>query len=305
MIVLLAGGTGGAKLARGMSSHLSAGEMAVISNTGDDFFRFGLRICPDVDSLLYLLSGRLNPVTGWGLAEDSFRCLAQLQEWGEQTWFQIGDRDLAMHLLRNQLLEESSLTEVTAELARRLGVAARVLPMSDGFLPTFLATDKGRLHIQEYFVREKCRPRVFQVLPLESDSAGISEKVGAVLDRARSVILGPSNPFISIGPILRTPGFAPRLRQCGVRVSAVSPIVGGRALKGPTAKMLAELGHPVSVVGIAQVYAGFIDCLIIDRSDRIHVADLEAMGLEVVVIDTVMSSPESESRTAGQVLQFA
>jgi LPPG:FO 2-phospho-L-lactate transferase len=305
MLVLLAGGTGGAKLARGLARVLPSERLVVIANTGDDFYRMGLRICPDLDSILYHLAGIHDAAAGWGIGGDTFTCLGQLATLGEETWFQLGDKDLATHLLRHRLLAEgSTLTEVTVELGRRLAIGCRVLPMCDGYSPTFLDTDQGRLHMQEYFVREACRPVVTGVSYNSSGQAAMTSAVAEILAGADHIVIGPSNPFLSILPILEVTGFRAALQQRRPTVTAVSPLVGGRALKGPSARMLTQLGYDASVMGIARVYGSQIQRIMIDSEDREAAQTLRTQGLEVVVTDTIMRSESAEMALASRLADF-
>ena len=300
----MAGGTGGAKLACGLSQILPRDCLTVIANTGDDFFRMKLRICPDIDSLIYRLAGIQNTKTGWGIADDTFFCLEQLQRLGAETWFRLGDKDLAMHLFRHQLLSAGrNLTDATTRLAHSLGVHTRLLPMCDEYSPTYLETDRGRLHMQEYFVRESCQPTVRKVLFNSRDNARVSPAVREALGTADGVIIGPSNPFISIAPILEVPGMREEIAEAGIGVTAISPIVGGRSLKGPTARMMTQLGYSPTVLGVADFYANLIQRIVIDPQDAEYEKDLRARGLEVVVMETVMRSKSAERRVAAQFVE--
>jgi LPPG:FO 2-phospho-L-lactate transferase len=306
MIVTLAGGIGGAKLVLGLSQIVRPEELTVIGNTGDDIELFGLRICPDLDTLTYTLAGQVNPETGWGLRGDTFACLAGLAHYGCETWFQLGDRDLATHLRRTQLLREGfPLSEITLQLCKALSVTTRVVPMTDAYTPTYVITDSGVLHLQEYFVREKSRPfvRGFQYSNMSeaSPSPGLTE---SILE-ADIVIVCPSNPFISIGPILAVPGIRESLRQTQAPVLAVSPIIGGAALKGPAAEMLRQLGHPVSASAVAELYRDFLDLFVLDELDA-HLRDgIEAMGIRVIVTNTIMKTLEDKVELGRQLLRSA
>jgi len=300
----MAGGTGGAKLACGLAQILPRDCLTVIANTGDDFFRMKLRICPDIDSLIYRLAGIQNRKTGWGIADDTFSCLEQLERLGAETWFRLGDKDLAMHLVRQQLLSGGqNLTDVTTQLGHSLGVHTRLLPMCDEYSPTYLETDCGRLHMQEYFVRESCRPTVRKILFNTRDNAVVPLAVMEALGKADGVIIGPSNPFISIAPILQVPGLREQIEEPGIPVTAISPIVAGRALKGPTARMMSQLGYAPTVLGVADFYANLIQRIVIDSRDAEYEKELRARGLEVVVMETVMRSEPAERRVASKLVE--
>ncbi|MBI3940247.1 MAG: 2-phospho-L-lactate transferase [Acidobacteria bacterium] len=304
MIVTLAGGTGAAKLVLGLAHVVPSEKLAVIVNTGDDIELFGLRICPDLDTVAYTLSGRVNPQTGWGIHGDTFNCLTTLADYGAETWFRLGDRDLATHLWRSQLLRQGlSLSEVTQRICRALSVTPRLIPMTDAYTPTEVVTDDAVLHLQEYFVRERCRPVVrafrYSNMGAAQPSPGIEELIMA----AEAVVICPSNPFISIGPILAVPGIRHFLRQTAARVIAVSPIVAGRALKGPTANMLRQMGHPVSARAVADLYCDFLDVFVLDRQDFNLIEDIEALGMKAVAANTLMNTLEDKVELARQLLE--
>lgn len=305
MIVELAGGVGGAKLARGLALALPAGGLTVVVNTGDDFDLFGLRICPDLDTVMYTLAGIVDPVPGWGVAGDTVRTLNAMARYGRDPWFKLGDQDFATHILRTERLRQGvSLTAVTAELAVALGVASVVLPMTDDMVATLIDTPAGRLAFQDYFV---ARRQIDDVLGVEFDGsqhAAPTAEVLAAIAAAELIIVAPSNPIVSVGPIRALPGMEPALRSAAAPVVAVSPIVGGRALKGPADRMLATLGHEVSAAGVAALYAPFADALVIDESDRGLAPRVEAMGLATLVTGTVMGGDDDRRRLAEDVLAF-
>ncbi len=304
-IVALAGGIGGAKLALGLSRILSAEELAIVGNTGDDIELFGLRVCPDLDTLVYTLSGLVDPERGWGLRGDTFHCLEALRSYGLPGWFQLGDRDLATHLFRTRMLNEGAdLVEVTLEVCRRLGVGPRLLPMTNGYHPTFLETDRGKLHLQEYLVREKCRPEMRSIVYRDIEKARIPEAVLQLLSQADGIVICPSNPLISIGPILAVPGFREAVSAIsGARV-AVSPIVAGEAIKGPAAKMLGELGLPVSAAGVASLYRGLATHFILDNRDAELQPQVERLGMVVSTRDTIMSGLKEKVDLAEGVIEL-
>ncbi len=305
MIVMLAGGVGASKLILGFSKLVSPDQLTVIGNTGDDIELFGLRICPDLDTILYTLCGKVNPETGWGIGEDSFHCLKALQELGGEGWFQLGDRDLATHIWRTSLLKQGhSLTQVTDLLCRTFKVNYKLLPMTDSFVPTYLVTDQGELHLQEYLVRERCRPILKELRYSNIEQAEPAPGVADAILKAEAVLLCPSNPFISIGPILAVPGIRELLVQTQAPVVAVTPIVNQRALKGPTAKMLSELGYAVSPTAIAGIYKDFLDVFVLDESDQELQEEIEALNLRVVTSPTVMNSTREKTDLARRLLEI-
>ncbi len=304
-VCALAGGVGGAKLASGLQDVLSPGDLSVVVNTADDFDLWGLHICPDLDTLLYTLAGISNPETGWGMAGESFETLNMLASYGEETWFQLGDRDLATHILRTSRLRSGeTLTEVTAGLSDALGVESVVLPMSDDPVSTVLETPKGRLEFQEYFVRRGQRDEVLAIELRGIRDAGPTERVLAAISGADAIVFCPSNPVVSVGPILALPGMTEALAASSAPKVAVSPIVGGRALKGPADRMLASLGHEVSATGVARMYAGLVDGMVVDRTDEGERAGIEALGMRVLATESVMRDAEDRARLASETLEF-
>lgn len=300
-VVALAGGVGGARLAHGLAQILPPAALTVIVNTGDDFEHLGLHISPDVDTMMYTLAGLADAETGWGLADDTLACLTALEKLGGPTWFRLGDRDLATHIERSRRLGAGeTLSDVTTRLCTALGVGPRVLPMTDDLLRTVVHTDAGDLDFQEYFVHRQCRPVVRRFSFAGLETAAPTPAVLAALEAAERIVFCPSNPFVSLDPILSLPGVRARV-QAKLAV-AVSPIVGGRALKGPAAKMLRELGLPVSPVSVAEHYAGLLRSFVIDTVDAAATAALAALGLQVLVTDTVMRSESDRARLARQIL---
>ena len=305
MIVALAGGVGGAKLAQGLALALSPADLTVVVNTADDFELWGLRICPDVDTVMYTLAGLADPVNGWGIAGDTYQALGAIARFGREPWFRVGDQDFATHVLRTERLRQgATLTEVTAELSGALGVAARVLPMTDDPVATLVDTPTGRLAFQDYFVARRQADDVVGVVFAGVEAARVPEGVTAALAAAEVIVLCPSNPIVSVGPILAVPGMRAALTGAVAPIVAVSPIVGGRALKGPADRMLSSLGHEVSVVGVAALYAGLIDGLVVDEMDRGLVPRIEELGLPALVTRTVMGGAEDRRRLAAEVLDF-
>ncbi|MDP9409928.1 MAG: 2-phospho-L-lactate transferase [Actinomycetota bacterium] len=304
-VCALAGGVGGAKLSAGLQEVLAPGALTVVVNTADDFDLWGLRICPDLDTVMYTLAGISNPETGWGLAGESFDALGMLARYGEDTWFLLGDRDLATHVLRTARLRAGeTLTTVTGALSGSLGVRSAVLPMSDEEVSTVLKTPAGLLEFQEYFVRRGQRDEVLGVELRGVGEARPTDAVLEVLDAADVVVFCPSNPIVSVGPILALPGMREALASSSAPKVAVSPIVGGRALKGPADRMLASLGHEVSAAGVAAIYEGLVDGMVIDRVDVEERAGIEALGMHVLATDSVMRGAQDRARLAREVVEF-
>jgi LPPG:FO 2-phospho-L-lactate transferase len=303
----LTGGVGGAKLAHGLARLLGPEQIAFAVNTGDDFEHLGLHVSPDVDTLIYTLSGESNPDTGWGRRDETWAFMAAVAELGGETWFNLGDRDLALHVERSRRLGAGeSLTAVTAALAARLGVRHPVLPMSDDPVRTVVETDAGELAFQHYFVRDRCAPRVTGFRFAGADTARLNPAIERWLDdpALRGVIICPSNPYVSVDPILATGGLRQRLAAATVPVVAVSPIIGGRALKGPAAKMMQELGFAASARAVAAHYRGLISGLVLDDEDRALQDDVRALGIAPLVTRTLMLSPADRAALAGDVLAF-
>jgi LPPG:FO 2-phospho-L-lactate transferase len=303
-VVALAGGVGGAKLADGLAQLLGE-RLTVIVNTGDDFTHLGLHISPDLDTVMYTLAGLANPQTGWGIAGETWNFLGQLERLGGPAWFRLGDRDLATHVLRTQRLAAGdSHTAVTAALARALGVTATLLPMSDDSVRTIIRTDDGELPFQDYFVRLACAVPVRSIRYDGAPAARLNPSLAAVGDLS-AIIICPSNPYLSVDPILAVPGLRAWLRAQNRPIVAVSPIVGGAAIKGPAAKIMAELGAPASAVGIARHYAGLVDGLVIDTADAGLAPEIAAEGMAVKVTQTVMSNRDDRVALAHACLAFA
>jgi len=306
-VVELAGGVGGAKLADGLLAELGA-DLTVVVNSGDDLVLHGLAIWPDHDTVAYTLAGLDDVDRGWGLANESWTVMERLAELGDETWFRLGDRDLATHLWRTDRLRDGARpTTVALELARILGIAATILPMTDDLVRTELRTDDGWLEFQEYFVHRHQAPEVREVRFAGADRAIASAEVVAALDAAELIVIAPSNPIVSVGPILAIGGIRDsleRARRRAVAVVAVSGIVAGRALKGPADRMLASLGHEQSALGVARLYAPFTDGFVLDRLDAELRPAVEALGLASLTTDTVMTDDESRARLAAEVVAF-
>jgi LPPG:FO 2-phospho-L-lactate transferase len=304
-VCALAGGVGGAKLAAGLRDQLAPGDLSVVVNTADDFDLWGLRICPDLDTVMYTLAGISNPETGWGIAGETFESLKMLESYGEDTWFKLGDKDLATHALRTARLRSGeTLTRVTAELSRALGIRSSVLPMSDDPVSTVLETPDGRLEFQEYFVRRGQKDEVLGVQLRGVEEAVPTEAVLAAISGADAIVICPSNPVVSVGPILALPGMREALTRSSAPRVAVSPIVGGRAIKGPADKMLLSLGHEVSATGVARMYAGLVDGMVVDTIDEGERESIEAVGMRVLATGSVMSDAADRARLASETLEF-
>ncbi len=302
-VVALAGGVGGAKFATGLQETLPPGALTVIVNTGDDFEHWGLTICPDIDTVLYGLAGVNNPQTGWGRARETWDVLAEMERLGGAGWFRLGDKDLALHLLRSQWLKAgANLTQVTDRLRQKLDVPSRILPMCNEPVRTLVHTDEGDLPFQDYFVRRRCEPAFRGLTFVGAGKATLAPEVTASLQAAAQIIICPSNPYLSVDPILSVPGLSQLVRESDAPVVAVSPIVGGRAVKGPVAKMMREMGHlkhlPLAVV---ERYAGLLDGFVLDQQDR---AEESRLPLPALTTDTMMTDLPSKRRLAAEVLQF-
>ena len=302
-VVAIAGGTGAAKLLRGLAALPDARDLTVVGNTGDDTEIWGLHVSPDLDTVTYALAGRLDTGRGWGLAGETFRCLEAMGDLGAETWFNLGDRDLATHIARTRALRAGApLSAVTAELARRLGVTARVLPMSDDPVRTRVRTPDGWLSFQEYFVREKAQ---VQVLDVEYAGAGAARPAPGVLEAIRDaerVVVCPSNPVTSVGPVLAVPGLTDALAATRARVVAVSPIVGGAAVSGPAGELMRARGLAVSPLGVAGAYAPWLDALVLDRRDAACAGELAKLGVRAVPGDILMTDGQREVALARVVL---
>jgi LPPG:FO 2-phospho-L-lactate transferase len=304
-VVALSGGIGGAKLALGLSRVVPAADLMVVANTGDDFEHLGLAISPDLDTLMYTLAGLDDPRRGWGRRGETWTFMAALAALGGETWFQLGDGDLAIHVERTRRRQAGeSLSAVTADFCRRLGIATRVLPMTDDAVRTKLRTREGWLDFQDYFVRRRCEPAVLEIAYEGAATARAQPDALAALrdPRLRAVVICPSNPQLSIEPILAVAGLRAAIEECRAPVVAVSPIIGGRAVKGPTAKMMSELGLPVSAAAVARRYADLIDAYVLDHADA---AGSDAIGVPVTATRTLMVTLDDREALAREVLATA
>jgi LPPG:FO 2-phospho-L-lactate transferase len=310
-VVCLAGGVGGAKLADGLQQIVAPGELTVVVNTGDDLERHSLTVCPDHDTVLYTLAGIADPGQGWGIAGETWQVMDQLARLGDGTWFRLGDRDLATHLFRTERLRRGERpTEVALELARCLGVASRILPMADVPVRTRVRTAQGWLDFQDYFVRLRQEPEVLEVDFDGAAEAAVTPEVRDAIRSAEAIVVAPSNPVVSIGPILAVPGLLAEIvaaRHRGVPTVGVSGIVGGKALRGPADRMMTSLGEEPSALGVARRYvaAELLDFFVVDREDEALADGIRALGVEVVVTDTVMTDAGSRALLAREMLAAA
>jgi LPPG:FO 2-phospho-L-lactate transferase len=306
VIVVLAGGVGGAKMAHGLQAALPPGDLTVVVNTADDFELYGLAISPDLDTVMYTLAGIADPVHGWGVAGDTRNTLDAIARYGQEPWFLLGDQDFATHILRTERLRAGwPLSVVTMELSGALGIRSRIVPMTDDRVATQINTPAGTLEFQDYFVGRRQSDDVLGVTFAGIEQATAHPDALAAIREAEAVVIAPSNPIVSVAPILETPGIREALDDTSAANVAVSPIVGGRALKGPAAQMLATLGHEVSPLGVARLYAGLIDGLVIDEIDQELVPAIELIGPRVLVTAAVMGDEADRRRLATEVLDFA
>jgi LPPG:FO 2-phospho-L-lactate transferase len=302
-VVALAGGVGGAKLAAGLQAALPRGALSVIVNTGDDFEHWGLTICPDIDTVLYNLAGIHNPETGWGRAGDSFATLQAMEQLGGEDWFRIGNLDLATHLRRSEWLHQgSTLSEVTDRLRRSLGIPSLVTPMSDQPVRTLVHTDEGDLPFQHYFVRRRCEPCVMDLTYVGAAEAQLSELALKALQHADLIVVCPSNPYLSIDPILSVPGVRRFIRKLPIPKIGVSPIVGGQAIKGPAAKMMVEMGKEVSARTVAEHFEGMLTGFVVDTADAGLVDEL---SIPTLAVNTLMVDMSTKRALAQTILDFA
>ena len=302
-IAALAGGVGASKLLWGLARVMDPRELTIIVNTGDDIRLHGLHISPDLDIVTYTLAGAVNAETGWGLSGDTFRALEVLGRYGCPTWFNLGDRDLATHIHRTAMLASgSTLSEAADSIRRGWGVAATILPMSDDFVPTIIVTDRGEMHFQEYLVQHRAEPEVLDIHFEGIENALAAPGVLDALEAADGIVLCPSNPLISLGPILAVAGVREKLWEVRDRVVAVSPLVAGRSLKGPSDRMLVQCGCEASSLGIAHLYSDIAGTLVIDPADAKLRPAIEALGLRVAVEPSVMHTGEDKERLARAVL---
>jgi LPPG:FO 2-phospho-L-lactate transferase len=308
MILALAGGVGGAKLAQGLARHLPCKDLLIVVNTGDDFEHLGLKISPDLDTVMYWLAGINDAERGWGIEAETWNFMAALERLGGATWFNLGDKDIATHIRRSHLLAQgNTLSAVTRQLCGQLGISHQIAPMSDQSVATVINTVDGPIPFQEYFVRRQCRPIVKSMRFDGIDAAEPSPAFRAAMSgqTLKAVVICPSNPYLSIDPILSLSNVRNWLRNRTFPVIAVSPIIGGMAVKGPAAKIMNELGHSVSAIGIAQYYHGLIDALIIDGADERLSPAIDALGIRTLITHTIMRTTDDQDRLAESALALA
>ena len=303
MITVLAGGVGASRFLQGVIQVVEPADVTVISNTGDDVEMFGLHVSPDVDIVIYAMAGAVNPETGWGLAGDTLNVVEALGRYGYGRWFNLGDKDLATCIHRTRLLGEGvAMHEVIAGIASAWGLGCRVLPMSNDRVRTTIFGPEGEIPFQDYMVRLRTEVEVRSIAFDGIDAASPAPGVLEAIRDAEAVILAPSNPFVSVEPILAVPGIRDALRTTAAVRAAVSPIIAGQVVKGPAAKMLQSLGHEVSAVAVAKIYQGLIDVMVIDSQDAALAPEVEALGMACVVTDTMMTSSERKAELAADVI---
>ena len=304
MIVVLTGGTGGAKFVEGLRQIVSPQQLTIIVNTGDDIVLHGLKISPDLDIVTYTLAGIVDSSKGWGFRGETFHALKRLAGFGRPNWFNLGDRDLATHIHRTALLAEGkSLSQAADSIRSALGVKSTILPMSDDPFPTMIDSNEGPLHFQEYLVKRRSEPVVRGIRFAGAESARPAPGVLEAICDADRILICPSNPLISIGPILATPGVREQVRAQTEKVFAVCPIVGGKSLKGPSDKMLTQLGHEATALGVAKLYADFTGTFIIDPADKSLTGPIAALGMKVAILPTVMKTRAQKRKLALSLLQ--
>ncbi len=302
-LLALTGGVGGAKLALGLSKILNKDEVVFLVNTGDDFVHMGLHISPDVDTLIYTLAGKADPIQGWGRQAESWNFLETLEELLGETWFRLGDKDLAVHVLRTLLLNKGwTLTRSISRIAKALGVVHKVLPVTNDELQTMVITDRGRMPFQHYFVKHQCEPTVHDIEFSGATTAKLNPQLD--LNQITAVVICPSNPYLSVDPLLAIDELKSFLANSSLPRVAVSPIVQGSALKGPTAQIMNSLGHPVSSITVSKHYQELINGIIIDHSDEMLKAEIKEMDLHCTTQQTVMKTLEDKIKLAQEVMSF-
>ena len=305
-VVILAGGVGGAKMVNGLAQHIAPENLFIIANTADDFEHLGLHISPDLDTLMYTLAGLNNPQTGWGREGESWQTLTALAELGGPTWFKLGDKDLATHLLRTQWKRNGyPLSWITAQFCRRLRIGPKLVPMTDSPIRTIIHTEQGKLPFQEYFVRQQSQPIVQKIEFQGADTAESNRDIFNAIRMADLIVFAPSNPLLSLDPILALPGMRRILNAAPSKKIAVSPIIGGQAVKGPAAKIMGELGMEVSPFGVAHYLNDLLTGFVFDRADKIHQERIAGLGLYTLMTNTLMKSVEDQARLAKELLAFS
>jgi LPPG:FO 2-phospho-L-lactate transferase len=303
MVVVLSGGTGGAKLIQGLSHEVEPSELTIVCNTGDDFVLHGLNISPDLDTIMYTLAGMADNLKGWGIQNDTFTVLAQLKKFGAETWFRIGDQDLATHMMRTRLLRQGlKLTEVTDRLKNALGARARLVPMTDDVVGTRVETPQGEISFQEYFVKHRWQPEVKKIFYAGIEGSKPAPGVIEAIRAASRIIVCPSNPITSIGPILAVPGIRDAIKKAAATVIGVSPIIGAAAISGPAHKLMAAQGWEASALGVAQSYTDLLDSFLIDKADEKLGEKIQRLGIQVFATSIRMDSHTEKRHVAREVL---
>ncbi len=304
MIVSLAGGVGAARFLEGLIRVIPEKQLTIIGNVGDDTEVYGLHVSPDLDIVAYTLAGVVDPDKGWGFRGDTFQCRSWLERYGYETWFNIGDKDLATHIYRTEKLRKGiPLSEVTQEIVRRLGLKVRLLPPTDDPVQTYVVTENAIMHFQEYMVKMQTKPRVRGVIFRGGRSAKPAKHVLESISKAKGIVIPPSNPIVSIGAILSVPGIRSGLQHANAKIVGLSPIVGGKTIKGPADKLMRALRIQPSAVGVARFYQDFLDALIIDRVDENLASEIKSLGIKVIVADTVMRTMADKVRLARIVVR--
>ncbi|MDQ2715576.1 MAG: 2-phospho-L-lactate transferase [Chloroflexota bacterium] len=306
MIVVLAGGVGAARFLQGVVQIVPQDQVTAIVNTGDDRDFYGLHVSPDLDIVMYTLAGLVDEAHGWGIRDDTYHVMQQLTRYGNEDWFQLGDRDLATHIQRSNLLRQGkTLSEVSEDLRRQFGLGLRILPMTDQHMATHIQTPAGLLHFQEYMVKRRCEDEVQDVVFVGINEARPAPGLLDILKEAEAILIAPSNPIVSIGSILAVPGIHDTLHEASGMVVAVSPIVGGAPIKGPADKLMRGLGMDVSALGVARCYRDFLDVMVIDTQDAHLAGAIEDLGIPTLVTDTIMRDGAAKATLARSVLQAA
>lgn len=303
LIVALAGGVGAARFLEGLVRVVPQKEITIVGNVGDDIEVYALHVSPDLDIVAYTLAGLVDPAKGWGFRADSFECQSMLQKYGYETWFNLGDRDLATHIYRTEQLRRGRpLSEITEAIVRRLGLQVRLVPATNDPLQTYMVTARGRMHFQEYLVKKQSKPKVHALVFRGAKFARPAEHVLQSITAAKGIVVSPSNPIVSIGAILTVPGIRQELRRTKAKVVAISPIVGGKTLKGPADKLMKSLGAKPTAFGVAELYRDFLDTLIVDRLDKNLAPEIERLGIKAVVTNTIMKTMHDKIRLAKLVV---
>jgi LPPG:FO 2-phospho-L-lactate transferase len=299
LILALAGGVGAARFLEGLIRIVPQRNLTVIGNVGDDIEMYGLHVSPDLDIVTYTLAGIVDQTKGWGIRNDTFTCQELMKGYGYKTWFNIGDKDLATHIYRTEQLHKGrSLSEVTEEMVKKLGLQIQLLPSTNHNFQTYVVSNSRKMHFQEYMVRLHTKPRVKRIIFLGSRSARPARRVLKSIRRASGIIISPSNPIVSIGAILEVPRIRTALRKTKSRIVAISPIIGGKTIKGPADKLMKSLGFEPTALGVAKIYQDFLDTLILDTVDKNLARDVESLGIKAVIADTIMKTPSDKIRLA-------